>query len=129
MIRSPMKRTYRNTGPSEETVTRLLERSGRLCESCDIAIGGPRGLYWQVHHRRPRAMGGTRWEGSNLASNLLILCTSCHSDIESRRVHAMAIGRLVSNASDPAVVAVLVAQHWMYLGDDFGYHVNPPGAS
>lgn len=126
MLRSPMKRTYRNTGPSDDTVARLRERAGGMCEACDLGIGGPRGLRWQVHHRRPRAMGGTRWEGVNKASNLLVLCTSCHADIESRRTHALETGRLVPNGTDPATVPLLIAQHWVLLTDDFGFE-RPDG--
>jgi Predicted restriction endonuclease len=121
-----MKRTYGNTGPAADTVAKLLERSGYLCEVCDLGIGGPRGLYWQVHHRRPRQMGGTRWEGCNLASNLLIVCATCHADIESRRQHALDTGRLVLNGVDPATVPVLIGQHWVLLTNDFGFE-RPDG--
>ena len=71
-------------------------------------------------------MGGTRWEGVNKASNLLVLCTSCHADIESRRTHALETGRLVPNGTDPATVPLLIAQHWVLLTDDFGFE-RPDG--
>lgn len=126
MRRTPLKTRYRDTGPDKATVEGLLTRCGWMCESCDDALRGNRGEGWHVHHRRPRGSGGSSWPGINLASNLLVLCAFCHGDVESRRAHAVEVGRLVPYASDPGEVAVLVQQHWRYLTDEFTYSLNPP---
>jgi 5-methylcytosine-specific restriction protein A len=126
MIRTPMKRSYRNTGPDRDTVTAVLARASWACECCDDGLHGQRGVDFHIHHRRPRQMGGTRWDGCNLPSNLLALCAFCHADVESRRAHAQDMGRLVPNVLNPADVAVLVAQHWVFLTDDATYSDKPP---
>ncbi len=128
MLRSPMKRRYRDTGPDPDTVELVLKRAGYSCESCDDGLYGKRGQGWHVHHRRPRKMGGTRWDGINLPSNLLVLCAFCHADVESRRQHALDVGRLLLSFEDPPMVRVLVAQHWVYLTDDGGYE-RPDGVA
>jgi 5-methylcytosine-specific restriction enzyme A len=134
LMRKPMKRTYRSTGPSQEVVTAVLERAGYSCEACGKPVGDRRGEDWSVQHRLPRRMGGTRWAGCNLPSNLMILCGSattpgsCHLFAESHRASAVAAGWLVLSRSDPTTVAVLVdrGSRWVYLGNDAQYHEAPP---
>ena len=46
----------------------MLERAGYRCEAC----GRPGVL--EVHHKRPLHKGGDAWAASNLA----VLCRSCH---------------------------------------------------
>jgi len=66
----------RKTGPNNMTVEAILERAGYSCEACGNQVGDRRGEDWSVQHRRPRGMGGTRWQGINKPSNLMILCGS-----------------------------------------------------
>lgn len=132
--RSPMRRSYRNTGPDPATVDLILERAQHSCEACGASVGDRRGFDWSVQHRRPRRMGGTRWAGINLPSNLLILCGSattpgsCHHFAENWRASSVASGWLVLSRVDPATVPVLVlhGSRWVYLGDDGRYHDDPP---
>lgn len=133
LTRNPIRRTRRNTGPTSDVVDAILERAGHSCEACGSPIGDRRGVDWSVQHRRPRAMGGTRWAGINLPSNLMILCGSattpgsCHEFAETRRSAAVAAGWLVLSHEDPATVPVLITRNrWCYLGDDAGYHDDPP---
>ena len=75
-------------------------------------------------------MGGTRWAGINLPSNLMIACgsgtTGCHSVIESHRAGAVAAGWLVLSRTDPATVAVLITRdRWVYLDNEGGYSDAP----
>lgn len=122
--RSPMRRTYRQTGPSGDVVEVCLERAGYSCEACGSAIGDRRGVDWSVQHRRPRKMGGTRWPGCNLPSNLLIFCGSattpgsCHEFAETKRAAATAAGWLVPSGVDPATEMVLI------VGGRFVYLTN-----
>lgn len=60
---------------------------------------------WQIHHRKPRGMGGTRDPLVNSPSNLVLLCGSgtegCHGWVESHRTEAREAGWLVSQHADP----------------------------
>lgn len=136
MIRSPIRRTYRQTGPASDVVEVVLERAGYSCEACGSAIGDRRGVDWSVQHRRPRKMGGTRWPGANLPSNLLILCGSattpgsCHEFAESHRTAAVAAGWLVQSRTDPATEPVLiVGGRFVYLTNTATYADEPPANS
>lgn len=129
--RSAPSRRYRATGPDPEAVSDVLGRAAGACERCGVDVYGQRGVDWSIHHRRPRQMGGTRWEGINLPSNLMLVCgsgtTGCHGEIERQRAHAQAEGWLVPSFMDPAQSAVLVAgDRWWYLGNDGEYHIDPP---
>lgn len=133
LTRKPMKRTSRNTGPSSDVVTAVLERASWSCEACGKPLGDRRGEDWSVQHRVPRGSGGSRQAWLNRPSNLMILCGSattpgsCHEFAENRRVAAIAAGWLIQARTDPRTVAVLlVGGKWKYLGDDAEYHDNPP---
>lgn len=69
-------------------------------------------------------MGGTRWEGINLPSNLLTLCgsgtTGCHGWIEHHPTYAEDHGWSVRQHERLTVAAVPVWtwRGWQYLEDD-----------
>ncbi len=88
-----------------DRVRRLVaERSQGLCEICG------RRPAQQLHHRRPRKMGGSRRESTNTPANLLAIDALCHADIESSRLHAESFGWLIPDAvADPARMPVLLA--------------------
>ncbi len=124
----------KKTGPPRDVVDAVLERAQYSCEVCGVGLGDRRGVDYSIHHRRPRQMGGTRWVGCNLPSNLLVVCGSattpggCHATIESHRAGAMAAGWLVLSRTDPATVAVLITRdRWTYLAEG-GYSDEPPEA-
>ena len=79
-------------------------------------------------------MGGTRWAGINLPSNLLILCGSattpgsCHHFAENWRASSVASGWLVLSRVNPATVPVLVERgsRFVYLTNDGRYADDPP---
>lgn len=123
----------RSTGPNSAVVDVVLERAQHSCEVCGIGLSPQRGVDWSVHHRRPRQMGGTRWAGINLPSNLLVVdgsgTTGCHGVLESHRAGAVAAGWLVLSRTDPAQVAILITRdRWVYLADD-GTYVDSPKAA
>ena len=123
----------RNTGPSSSVVEAVLERGQYSCEICSAPVGDRRGVDWSIHHRRPRQMGGTRWAGINLPSNLMLVCgsgtTGCHGVVESHRAGAVAAGWLVLSRTDPATVAVLITRDpWCYLTNDGQYSDAPTPA-
>lgn len=116
----------RDTGPDQATVQQVLARSTWGCEVCGDGLYAQRGWDWHIHHRRPRAMGGTKWNGCNLPSNLLVVCKACHEDIESRREVALKYGRLVPQGTDPETVPCMVNARSLYLGNDGQYHREAP---
>ena len=121
----------RTTGPVRDVVDAILERASWLCERCNGGLGPVRGTDWHVHHRRPRAAGGSRREDTNSPANCVILCPDCHADVESHRATAQTEGWLVPQTSDPATVAILIDRgaRWVYLATDGTYQTNPPNGS
>lgn len=96
-----------------KVVRLVIARSGGddengTCERCGS-------LGHQTHHRRPRGKGGSRDEGTNLAGNLLRLCSPCHDEVESHRGDSLRRGWLVKHgagpACDPLQVPVDVFKH------------------
>jgi 5-methylcytosine-specific restriction protein A len=100
------RRRARDTGPGRATREAVLERDGYACVMCGK---GPHGL--QVHHRKPRRMGGRSESGINAPSNLVTLCEADHAWAESRRAEALEMGLLLHEADDPAKVPVLHHEH------------------
>lgn len=118
--------TRRDTGFSPATRELIHARSGGLCEirwCCD----GDRAT--QIHHRRPRGMGGSRRASTNLASNGIDACTACHAFAESNRALALECGWLIPQAEDcPETVPVLINRRRSLLEDD-GTVVHIPEAA
>ncbi|MCA1185785.1 hypothetical protein LCD36_04870 [Saccharopolyspora sp. 6T] len=108
----------RNTGPSariRSIVTRRAERHGiAVCERCGIEP------VQQIHHRRPRASGGSRMADTNLPSNLLALGNQCHADVESHRADAYSHGWIVRQALVPREMPVLIWDRGYVVLDDIG---------
>jgi hypothetical protein len=124
-----MKR--RQTGPSQLTVDVVIHRDRGQCALCGDRPDGERGTGWSVHHRRPRGMGGTRWDEINSPANLVILCgsgaTLCHSTVESRRSVAFDLGLLVRQNAAPSQVPIHHAVHGIcWLTDDGEAVTEPP---
>lgn len=126
--RTLLARRWSATGPTPDTVALVLARDGRRCVACSSPVGPRRGVDHHIHHRRPRAAGGTRRHDTNQPQNLLLLCAPCHADVESRRADAVSSGWLVSQYADPALVPVLVdrGSRWVYLTADGEYADEPP---
>lgn len=98
------------------------DRSGGWCELCGLKPAQ------EAHHRRPRASGGSRRATTNLASNALALCNSCHRMVESYRDVAGMLGWLVPQAVDnPCAVKVLYRGEYGWL-DDHGSFTPMEGA-
>ena len=122
MKRTQMKTRYRNTGPRPDVVDAVYERAGHSCEVCLCAVGDRRGEDHHIHHRRPRAAGGSKRPDTNSPANLLLLCPGCHSDIEANRTISYAMGWLIRQNQNPTEVAVLVHRdRWAYLTADARY--------
>ena len=99
----------------------MIQRDGYACIRCGKAE-------LQLHHRRPRGMGGTEREETNQPQNLISLCLRCHTWVERHRSDAITAGWLVQQLDDPATVACLVDRQsrYVYLTAD-GSYVDEPG--
>lgn len=99
----------RRTSPDAETVRLVRERDDWRCARC----GGWGPLSTQ--HRVARGMGGSRWPGINLPSNLITLCgsgtTGCHGWVEHHPGWARAHGWSVS-AHERERVGVIPVWTW-----------------
>lgn len=104
MKRTPMKRRYRDTGP-----TVLVRELVHARDGGSVASGSQQDL--QLHHRRPRAAGGSRRADTNQPQNLILLSTDDHAWVESHREEAFEHGWLVSQWDDPAEVPVHHYRH------------------
>lgn len=107
----------RRTDPPAATVKIVRERDDWRCARC--AGWGP----LSTQHRVARGMGGTRWPGINLPSNLLTLCgsgtTQCHGWVEAHPTWAEAHGWSVPRWAQHAVseVPVWTWRGWVRLHD------------
>lgn len=121
-----MTRRLRATGPPPEVVDLVYARANYDCEICTESVGDRRGIDHHIHHRRPRALGGTRREDTNAPPNLMLLCPPCHLQVETHRAEAQAMGWLVPQVEDPVHVAVLVQRdRWVYLAESGEYADGP----
>lgn len=111
----------RRTGPSQAVRDGIYLRDGFRCVICQDSD------FLQIHHRRPRGMGGTRRESTNGPAGLVLLCERCHAAVESQRDLARQRGFLVPQHTEPADVALIHHGVWSWLADDFT--VTPLGAS
>lgn len=117
-----------DTGPDRNTVEAVYERAGWLCELCGDPVEPVRGVGHHLHHRRPRASGGSKRPDTNSTANLLLLCPPCHGYVESERAQALECGWLLPQTAVPAGRAVLLhcGSRWRYLTDVGTYAVDPP---
>lgn len=112
----------RKTGFPPEVKDAVLARSGGNCEAMLMPMCSFVGE--QIHHRRPRSMGGTRRETTTLPSNALVLCSRCHAHIEGHRAWALEHGFLVRQAADPREVSVVWRGQVRTLDDVGGFDVQ-----
>lgn len=76
------------------------------CERCGRAVSAGA---CQIHHRKPRGLGGSSDPLINSPSNLLLLCSRCHIEVERDRTVAYEQGWLVRYRHDPARFPVWLA--------------------
>lgn len=101
------------TGFSKTVRELVLKRASGHCERC-----GGVSFRYEHHHRRPRAMGGSKRADTNEPANCLLLCLECHRAIEMNRAEALDHGWLVPQGCTPSEVAVLRRGTWVLLFDD-----------
>lgn len=91
----------------------VIVRARGYCERC-----GYGNTATQIHHRRPRAMGGSKRHDTNTASNLGLLCVACHRTVEADRAQAYEDGWLVHQGHSPSAVPVCRRGVFVWLNDD-----------
>lgn len=111
------------TGFPKAVRAAVLARAAGWCERCGAAEPV------EVHHRRPRGMGGSKAADTNSAANALALCGECHRVVESDRDDATQFGWLIRQGVQPASVPVLRRGQWCRLTDSGHVFVPPGGAS
>ena len=101
------------TGPTAAVRDIVYNRDGYRCARCD-GIDGP----FALHHRRPRAAGGSKDPATNQPGNLILLCElTCHRDVESHRLVAFGMGWLVGQHQTPADVPLMYRGRRALLSD------------
>lgn len=114
------------TGFSERTRRIIFSRSEVAgVPTCEIQVRCLRAPAVQIHHRRPRGMGGSKRVETNSPSNGLAACERCHSHVESHRLEALEHGWVVPQHQDPRIKPVLVRGFKVYLDDDGQKLGNP----
>ena len=111
------------TGFSADVRQTILARSEGYCE---VMAAGCTLMATEIHHRRPRGMGGTKKPEANLASNGLAACRTCHLRCEAMRNWARENGFVLWQSDNPAEVPVFWRCNWaggrkaLVLLDDVG---------
>jgi 5-methylcytosine-specific restriction protein A len=127
MRRTPLNSRYRPTGPLADAIDAVYERAQHSCELCTAAVGPERGSDHHIHHRRPRRAGGSKRPDTNLPSNLLLLCPTCHEVVESRRIAGYENGWILRSEAKPSYVPCTIwnGTREVFLTDDGRYSAEP----
>ena len=108
----------------------LWVRSKGNCEISGIPLDADA---FDVHHRRPKGMGGTSKPDRDWLSNLLALDPAIHNggprSVHGRRSWAEPRGYLLPKGTPWAslVPCLILGRFWLMLGDDGQYHPAPYG--
>jgi len=98
----------------------VMERDNGCCVVCGEAMQ-------QIHHRRPRGMGGSSNNlVINMAGNLIAVCNADHAWIESNRDRARDNGWLIPQAIIPVTVPLWWFGRFVLLDNDGRYEVTTP---
>jgi hypothetical protein len=113
------------------------QREGGRCAVTGALLGDVDGDLWQLHHRRPGGMGGTRRPDQDSLPNVIALLARVHNfgapgllieGVDGRSVHgdpawSMPRGYLLSpSEEDPGAVPLLLrGQRWVFLTPGGGY--------
>ena len=105
----------------DKTRLGVITRDGSRCARCARGIAN---IPASVHHRKPRAIGGTRDPRINDPRNLVVLCgtgtTGCHGWVESHRADALYAGWLIRSFDDLDAPCIREDGTMIYLTGLFG---------
>ena len=74
----------------------VRSRDQERCHKC-----GRRNSNLDVHHRKPKQMGGADAKTTYGLANLVSLCRDCHSWVHQHPEEAMSVGLLLSQSAEP----------------------------
>lgn len=94
----------------------IWERSGGRCEMC-----GTPAANGQIHHRRPRGMGGSKDPLTGAITNGVLLHPNCHAKVESERSWAFDNGWLVQQRDEPELTPIMTWRGYLWLTPDGSY--------
>ncbi len=101
---------------TEKTRRLIAERAKGWCELCGL----PLRTAAQIHHRRPRGMGGTSSTEAQSPANGLWIHFKCHERVERFREQSLKNGWLVPQGHSPHRTPVLTSSGWRLLDDQGG---------
>jgi 5-methylcytosine-specific restriction enzyme A len=112
------------SGEFSERTRRLIRlRAQGRCEVCGQVIQRE----GQIHHRRPRGMGGTSNRAIESPANGLYLHHSCHHRIEMNREKARLLGHLLRPGARAEDTKVYLWNGWFILdGEGAAHPAEPP---
>lgn len=86
----------------QAVIDEVVERSKGLCENAEMCglpvnLGRP-GAHF--HHRQARAMGGSKGRNLDVAANLMLVHSACHSYIHGNPAWSRGMGYIVSQYAE-----------------------------
>jgi 5-methylcytosine-specific restriction enzyme A len=96
-------------------------RDGGRCVVTGAELPGGEDGGWELHHRRPGGMGGTKRPDQDTLPNVVCLTTGSHRWAHAHPVEAGPAGLLLPpRECDPAAVPVRTWRGWVFLTADGG---------
>lgn len=117
MSRRPSSRLRQSRNLLAESQQIVRERDFELCVICAAPMQ-------EIHHRRPRGMGGaSRSREIHSPASLLSLCAIHHAKVESHRSWAISQGYLLRDGQDPTVISLNYRGKLATLDNDGGIEI------
>lgn len=91
----------------------IRERAQGRCDMCGLPAPNA-----QIHHRRPRGMGGSKDLAARTPANGALLHAHCHNKIEMNRRWALENGWLVPQGFSPDEIPVNTWRGWAVFTSD-----------
>jgi hypothetical protein len=113
--RRAIVRHRRYTGPTRKIRKIVHERSGGVCEFVNCQR-----IATDLHHRKPRRMGGRAGKAINQPANLMHVCRVDHDWLEEHRADAYETGWLLREHEDAEAVPVALSAGMFLLDNDGG---------
>ncbi len=96
----------------------ILERDGGICVRCHCEA-------CDVHHRKPKGMGGTSDEEVAYGmANLISLCRECHSRIHAHPAQSYRDGFLVQSWDNPELIKIVSSLGALKISSDGSFELE-----
>lgn len=97
---------------TDKTRKAVVQRANARCEVCGLTGAS------QIHHRKPRGMGGSGRREVRSAANAIYVHAACHRRIEANRTKAYLLGHLVHAWQQSESTAIRLWDGWFLLTSD-----------